>query len=72
MQGTVHFREAAPILHFQIMPGDVYYVTAIPSEVHLFDVVAIPAVALVVAMLATLYPSRRAAAVSPADALRYD
>jgi lipoprotein-releasing system permease protein len=57
---------------FQIMPGDVYYVTAIPSEVHLFDVVAIPAVALVVAMLATLYPSRRAAAVSPADALRYD
>ena len=22
MQGTVHFREAAPILHFQIMPGD--------------------------------------------------
>jgi lipoprotein-releasing system permease protein len=57
---------------FQIMPGDVYYVTTIPSEVHLFDVVAIPAVALVVAMLATLYPSRRAAAVSPANALRYD
>jgi lipoprotein-releasing system permease protein len=57
---------------FQIMPGDVYYVTAIPSEVHVFDVVAIPAVALVVALLATLYPSRRAAAVSPAHALRYD
>jgi lipoprotein-releasing system permease protein len=57
---------------FQIMPGDVYYVTAIPSEVHLFDVVAIPAVALVVALLATVYPSRRAAAVSPAHALRYD
>ena len=57
---------------FQVMPGDVYYVTAIPSEVHLFDVVVIPTVALIVAMLATLYPSRRAAAVSPAHALRYD
>jgi lipoprotein-releasing system permease protein len=56
----------------QIMPGDVYYVTTIPSEVHLFDVVAIPAVALGVALLATIYPSRRAAAVSPAHALRYD
>ncbi len=58
--------------HFQIMPGDVYYVTAIPSEVHLFDVVSIPLVALVVAMLATVYPARRAAAISPAAALRYD
>ena len=28
---------------FQIMPGDVYYVTALPSEVQLFDVVAVPA-----------------------------
>ena len=55
-----------------IVPGDVYYVTEIPSEVHLFDVVAIPAVAFLVAMLATVYPSRRAAAVLPAAALRYD
>ncbi|HLF10344.1 MAG TPA: FtsX-like permease family protein, partial [Gammaproteobacteria bacterium] len=58
--------------NFKIMPGDVYYVTEIPSEVHLFDVVAIPAVAFLVAMLATVYPSRRAAAVLPAAALRYD
>ena len=57
---------------FQIMPGDVYYVTQIPSEVHLFDVVAIPSVALLVALLATVYPARRAAAVAPANALRYD
>src|SRR5215471_911463 len=58
--------------HFKIMPGDVYYVTQLPSEVHLFDVVTIPAVAFLVALLATLYPARRAAAVAPAVALRYD
>jgi lipoprotein-releasing system permease protein len=58
--------------HFKIMPGDVYYVTQIPSEVHLFDVLTIPAAAFLVALLATLYPARRAAAVAPAVALRYD
>jgi lipoprotein-releasing system permease protein len=58
--------------NFQVMPGDVYYVTQLPSEVHLFDVVAIPVVAFLVAVAATVYPSRRAAAVAPAAALRYD
>ncbi len=58
--------------HFQIMPGDIYYVTEIPSEVHWFDVVSIPTVAFLVAVLATLYPARRAAGVAPANALRYD
>jgi lipoprotein-releasing system permease protein len=58
--------------HFKVMPGDVYYVTALPSEVHWFDVVSIPAVAFLVAVLATLYPARRAAGIAPAIALRYD
>jgi lipoprotein-releasing system permease protein len=57
---------------FQIMPGDVYYVTALPSEVQLFDVVAVPVAAFALAILATLYPARRAAAIAPAIALRYD
>jgi lipoprotein-releasing system permease protein len=57
---------------FQIMPGDVYYVTALPSEVQLFDVVAIPTAAFALAVLATIYPARRAAAIAPASALRYD
>jgi lipoprotein-releasing system permease protein len=57
---------------FQIMPGDVYYVTALPSEVQLFDVVAVPTAAFVLAIVATLYPARRAAAIAPASALRYD
>jgi lipoprotein-releasing system permease protein len=57
---------------FQIMPGDVYYVTALPSEVQLFDVIAVPVAAFGLAILATLYPARRAAAIAPAIALRYD
>jgi lipoprotein-releasing system permease protein len=57
---------------FRIMPGDVFYVTEIPSEVRLADVVLIPLLAFGISLLATIYPSRRAARVSPARALRYD
>ncbi len=57
---------------FQIMPGDVYYVTDIPSEIELFDVAAIGFAAFILTSLATLYPARRAAHVNPSMALRYE
>ncbi len=57
---------------FQIMPGDVYYVTDIPSEIELFDVAAIGIAAFILTSLATLYPARRAAHVNPSMALRYE
>jgi lipoprotein-releasing system permease protein len=57
---------------FRIMPGDVFYVTEIPSEVHLADIVLVPLLAFAISIVATLYPSRRAARVAPARALRYE
>jgi lipoprotein-releasing system permease protein len=57
---------------FQIMPGDVYYVTRIPSELESADVITIAVSAFVLTSLATLYPARRAAMVNPAVALRYE
>jgi lipoprotein-releasing system permease protein len=66
----VPFLEQA--LGFQIMPGDVYYVTRIPSELEAADVVTISVAAFVLTSLATLYPARRAALVNPAVALRYE
>ncbi len=59
-------------LGFQIMPGDVYYVTQIPSELEMADVMTISIAAFVLTSLATLYPARRAAHVNPAVALRYE
>ena len=58
-------------LGFQIMPGDVYYVTIIPSILEAEDVITIAIAAFVLTSLATLYPARRAAHVNPAIALRY-
>jgi lipoprotein-releasing system permease protein len=57
---------------FQIMPGDVYYVTRIPSELEWQDVMVIAIAAFILTSLATLYPARRAALVNPAAALRYE
>lgn len=59
-------------LGFQIMPGDVFYVTEVPSELRTNDLIVIAVFALAIAVLATWYPSRRAAAVEPADVLRYE
>ena len=59
-------------LGFQIMPGDVFYVTRIPSVLETYDVIVIAVAAFLLTSLATLYPARRAAMVNPAAALRYE
>lgn len=68
--------EVAPVIErlfgFQIMPSDVYYVTAIPSVVRMQDVILIGIAAFLLTSVATLYPARRAAHVNPAIALRYE
>ncbi len=60
------------VFSFQLMPADVFYVTELPSEVQWLDVALIMIAAFVIAVLATIYPARRAAAVTPAEALRYE
>ncbi len=73
---AINVPEIVPVLEnllgFKIMPGDVYYVTQIPSELEMADVATIAGAAFVLTSLATLYPARRAARVNPAVALRYE
>jgi len=59
-------------LRFQILDADVYYITAIPAEVHWRNIVAIASLALLLTALATVYPAIRAARTAPAEALRYE
>ncbi|HRP72421.1 MAG TPA: lipoprotein-releasing ABC transporter permease subunit [Luteimonas sp.] len=55
-----------------LMPEDVYYVTGLPIDLQVNDVVMIATVALLMAFLATIYPAWRAARTAPAEALRYE
>lgn len=56
----------------QFMSADVYYISEVPSELHWQDVWIMSLVALVLSVLATLYPAWRAARTHPAEALRYE
>jgi lipoprotein-releasing system permease protein len=60
------------LLSIQFLSREVYYITELPSDLQSGDVVAIGLVSLVLSLLATLYPSWRAARINPAEALRYE
>jgi lipoprotein-releasing system permease protein len=54
------------------LPGDVYSIDYLPFAPRIVDALIVAAVALGVSLVATLYPSRSAARVLPAEALRYE
>jgi len=56
----------------RFLAKDVYYISDLPSDLQWADVAVIGVVSLVLTLLATIYPSWRAARVNPADALRYE
>ncbi len=51
---------------------DVYYIAGLPSETHAADVIRIAVAAMVLTLLATIYPALQAAKTQPAEALRYE
>jgi len=60
------------LLHFRFFDAEVFYITALPSELQSQDVLWISALALLLTLAATIYPALRAAATPPAAALRYE
>jgi lipoprotein-releasing system permease protein len=57
---------------FKILSSEVYYIDKLPSKVNPIDVVWIVTTAILISLLATLYPSWRASKLDPAEALRYE
>ncbi|OGA98858.1 MAG: cell division protein FtsX [Burkholderiales bacterium RIFCSPHIGHO2_12_FULL_69_20] len=60
------------LLGVAFLPGSVYLISRMPSDPRLSDVLPITLISLVLAFVATLYPSWRASRVKPAEALRYE
>lgn len=58
--------------HFIELPRDVYYISTLPVHLEGFDVAIIAFSAILISLVATLYPSRQAAKLEPAEALRYE
>lgn len=60
------------IFGVHLINSQIYFIDYLPSDVNMRDVAVIAAISLVLAFLATLYPSWRAAKTQPAEALRYE
>lgn len=54
------------------LPKDIYLISRMPSDPQQTDIVPVAVISLVLAFLATIYPSWRASQVNPAEALRYE
>jgi lipoprotein-releasing system permease protein len=56
----------------QFLSREVYYISEVPSDPHLVDIVTVAIFSFGLTILATIYPSYRASKVNPAEALRYE
>jgi lipoprotein-releasing system permease protein len=58
--------------HFIELPKDVFFVSTVPVTVYPEYFIAVIAAALLICLLATLYPARQAARLAPVDVIRYE
>ncbi len=70
LERLVHLIER--VFGVQFLDASVYFMSDLPAQVSLNDVWRVAAVALLLSLLATLYPAWRAARLLPAEALRHD
>ncbi len=70
LENLVTFFEA--MLGIKFLAADVYFISDLPAEVRLSDVLKIATIALTLALGSTLYPAWVAARTAPAEALRYE
>jgi lipoprotein-releasing system permease protein len=67
VRGIVQWMTGTPVFD-----PNVYYLTRMPADINVFETGSIVVMALVLSILATLYPSWRASRLDPVEALRYE
>ncbi len=60
------------LLHANLFPSELYFLSHLPSVIEPGDVAGVTLLALALSLLATIYPSWRAATLDPVEALRYE
>jgi lipoprotein-releasing system permease protein len=60
------------LLHTRLFPAEIYFLSQLPAIVDPREVTTVVVMALILSLLATIYPSWRAARLDPVEALRYE
>jgi lipoprotein-releasing system permease protein len=60
------------IFGMKFLAPDVYFISDFPSRIRVGDVLQVGGIALLLALLSTLYPAWRGARTAPAQALRHE
>jgi lipoprotein-releasing system permease protein len=70
LEAVVAFAEQ--VFGIKFLAADVYFISDLPSDPRLGDIVRIASIALLLALISTLYPAWMASRTAPAEALRYE
>ena len=60
------------IFNVEFLPKSIYFISDMPSDPRMSDIIPIALFSFLLSLAATLYPSWRAARTQPAEALRYE
>ncbi|WP_409160102.1 lipoprotein-releasing ABC transporter permease subunit LolE [Pectobacterium sp. B2J-2] len=69
LQLTPIIRGIEALIGHKLLSGDIYFIDFLPSELHLMDVFIVLVTSLVLSLIASWYPARRASRIDPARVL---
>ena len=60
------------LTHKNLFAAEIYFLSKLPAEVRMDDVINIVCLSLGLSLLSTIYPAWKASRIDPAEALKYE